>query len=260
MENQNNEGKKVVAIALIIIMIFAIGTTTLACTASTFISKIGTKVYTKVIEFAEKEIQSIVNNKEAMQSIEKEAKDLLGKAGVTGSIEELEKKDLSKDTQTETKVANIIMEKIATIGQQLMETKDFEKVFSKDNLKEILSDIWIFEAIFDAEAYENNGSYNESKSGLASGIDEKLGFGQDKSENDVPVGYYVAFGIEGLILMLTIMYLAMTKGCKITIKKAFENKNKLIITIVVVLVGTGIITVGIPLLVSNVFIGDSLFF
>lgn len=64
----------------------------------------------------------------------------------------------------------------------------------------------------------------------------------DNSNSNISAGYYIAFSIEGLILSTLIIYLIMSNYNKKTIKETFENKDKIIISVLSVVLLTILLT------------------
>lgn len=72
----------------------------------------------------------------------------------------------------------------------------------------------------------------------------------DNSNSNISAGYYIAFSIEGLILSTLIIYLIMSNYNKKTIKETFENKDKIIISVLSVVLLTILLT-GVSSIVTN---------
>ena len=72
----------------------------------------------------------------------------------------------------------------------------------------------------------------------------------DNSNSNISAGYYIAFSIEGLILSTLIIYLIMSNYNKKTIKEKFENKDKIIISVLSVVLLTILLT-GVSSIVTN---------
>ena len=65
----------------------------------------------------------------------------------------------------------------------------------------------------------------------------------DKKQNNLSYVYYIAFGTEGFILSISLVYLIISNFNKITVKEIFANKNKIIILIISVVILTSVLTV-----------------
>lgn len=76
----------------------------------------------------------------------------------------------------------------------------------------------------------------------------------DKKQNNL---YYIAFGTEGLILSISLVYLILSKFNKITVKEVFTNKNKIIILIISIVILTSVLTVLDIYLTNNYFLNTS---
>ena len=63
--------------------------------------------------------------------------------------------------------------------------------------------------------------------------------------------YYILFGVEGLIISLTLSYLIMSKFNKKTFKETFENSDKTIIYILLSILLTSIFTLGSSVINTN---------
>lgn len=74
----------------------------------------------------------------------------------------------------------------------------------------------------------------------------------EKETSSITTGYYIAFTIEGLILSTLIIYLIMSNFNKKNIKETFENKDKVIISLLSLIILTGLITLGSSVITNNV--------
>ena len=81
---------------------------------------------------------------------------------------------------------------------------------------------------------ENNSNGNEDSNMMP----------QQQSNSQTNIFYYILFGIEGLIISLTLTYLIMSKFNKKTFKETFENSDKTIIYILLSILLTSIFTLG----------------
>lgn len=81
---------------------------------------------------------------------------------------------------------------------------------------------------------ENNSNGNEGSNMMS----------QQQSNSQTNIFYYILFGIEGLIISLTLTYLIMSKFNKKTFKETFENSDKTIIYILLSIFLTSIFTLG----------------
>ncbi len=81
---------------------------------------------------------------------------------------------------------------------------------------------------------ENNSNVNEDSNMMP----------QQQSNSQTNIFYYILFGIEGLIISLTLTYLIMSKFNKKTFKETFENSDKTIIYILLSILLTSIFTLG----------------
>lgn len=79
----------------------------------------------------------------------------------------------------------------------------------------------------------------------------------DKKQNNLSYAYYIAFGAEGLILSISLVYLIISKFNKINVKEIFANKNKIIILIISIFILTSILTVLDIYLTNNYFLNTS---
>ena len=73
----------------------------------------------------------------------------------------------------------------------------------------------------------------------------------------MPTIYYLIFGIESLILAITITYLVMSNFNKKSIKETFTNKDKVTIAILSVIVLTSALTYTSSLLTKNYFLNNT---
>lgn len=73
----------------------------------------------------------------------------------------------------------------------------------------------------------------------------------------IPTIYYLIFGIESLILAVTITYLVMSNFNKKNIKETFTNKDKVTIAILSVIVLTSALTYTLSLLTKNYFLNNT---
>lgn len=74
----------------------------------------------------------------------------------------------------------------------------------------------------------------------------------EKETSSITTGYYIAFTIEGLILSTLIIYLIMSNFNKKNIKETFKNKDKVIISLLSLIILTGLITLGSSVITNNV--------
>lgn len=79
----------------------------------------------------------------------------------------------------------------------------------------------------------------------------------DKKQNNLSYVYYIAFGTEGLILSISLVYLILSKFNKITVKEVFTNKNKIIILMISIVILTSVLTVLDIYLTNNYFLNTS---
>lgn len=72
-----------------------------------------------------------------------------------------------------------------------------------------------------------------------------------QSNSQTNIFYYILFGIEGLIISLTLTYLIMSKFNKKTFKETFENSDKTIIYILLSILLTSVFTLGSSAINTN---------
>lgn len=101
----------------------------------------------------------------------------------------------------------------------------------------------------DNNTSSSNGQNNEMLGGAPgannSNENEDLNImPQQQSNSQTNTFYYILFGIEGLIVSLTLTYLIMSKFNKKTFKETFENSDKTIIYILLSILLTSIFTLG----------------
>lgn len=99
----------------------------------------------------------------------------------------------------------------------------------------------------------NNSSSNGQNNGMpggapcennSNGNEDSNMMPQQQSNSQTNIFYYILFGIEGLIISLTLTYLIMSKFNKKTFKETFENSDKTIIYILLSILLTSIFTLG----------------
>ena len=95
----------------------------------------------------------------------------------------------------------------------------------------------------------SNGQNNEMSVGApgennSNGNEDLNMMPQQQSNSQTNIFYYILFGIEGLIISLTLTYLIMSKFNKKTFKETFENSDKTIIYILLSILLTSIFTLG----------------
>ncbi len=91
-----------------------------------------------------------------------------------------------------------------------------------------------------------NGGQNGMPSGNQNG----------NATKSISTGYYVAFAIEGLVLSTLVIYLIMSNCNKKTIKETFANKDKIIISILSVVILTSCVTLGSSILTNKVILNN----
>ncbi len=101
----------------------------------------------------------------------------------------------------------------------------------------------------------SNGQNNEMPGG-APGGNNSDGNGSSnmmpqQSNSQPNIFYYILFGIEGLIISLTLTYLIMSKFNKKTFKETFENSDKTIIYILLSILLTSVFTLGSSAINTN---------
>lgn len=97
----------------------------------------------------------------------------------------------------------------------------------------------------------NNSSSNGQNNGMpggapgennSNGNEDSNMMPQQQSNSQTNIFYYILFGIEGLIISLTLTYLIMSKFNKKTFKETFENSDKTIIYILLSILLTSVFT------------------
>lgn len=101
----------------------------------------------------------------------------------------------------------------------------------------------------DNNTSSSNGQNNEMPGGApgennSNGNEDSNMMPQQQSNSQTNIFYYILFGIEGLIISLTLTYLIMSKFNKKTFKETFENSDKTIIYILLSILLTSIFTLG----------------
>ena len=101
----------------------------------------------------------------------------------------------------------------------------------------------------DNNTSSSNGQNNEMPGGApgennSNGNEDSNMMLQQQSNSQTNIFYYILFGIEGLIISLTLTYLIMSKFNKKTFKETFENSDKTIIYILLSILLTSIFTLG----------------
>lgn len=101
----------------------------------------------------------------------------------------------------------------------------------------------------DNNTSSSNGQNNEMLGGApgennSNGNEDSNMMPQQQSNSQTNTFYYILFGIEGLIVSLTLTYLIMSKFNKKTFKETFENSDKTIIYILLSILLTSIFTLG----------------
>lgn len=101
----------------------------------------------------------------------------------------------------------------------------------------------------DNNTSSSNGQNNEMLGGApgannSNGNEDLNIMPQQQSNSQTNTFYYILFGIEGLIISLTLTYLIMSKFNKKTFKETFENPDKTIIYILLSILLTSIFTLG----------------
>lgn len=75
--------------------------------------------------------------------------------------------------------------------------------------------------------------------------------------SSISTGYYIAFAIEGLILSALVIYLIMSNCNKKTMKETFANKDKIVISILSVIILTSLTTLGNSVITNNVILNNN---
>lgn len=78
-----------------------------------------------------------------------------------------------------------------------------------------------------------------------------------KETTSITTRYYIAFAIEGLILSTLIIYLIMSNFNKKDIKETFENKDKVIIAVLSLIILTVLVTLGSSFITNNVVLKNN---
>ena len=105
----------------------------------------------------------------------------------------------------------------------------------------------------------NNQSSNEQNNEMPGGAPGGNSSDGNASSNMMPqqsnsqtnIFYYILFGIEGLIISLTLTYLIMSKFNKKTFKETFETSDKTIIYILLSILLTSVFTLGSSAINTN---------
>lgn len=101
----------------------------------------------------------------------------------------------------------------------------------------------------------SNGQNNEMPGGAPGGNNSDGNASSNmmpqQSNSQTNIFYYILFGIEGLIISLTLTYLIMSKFNKKTFKETFENSDKTIIYILLSILLTSIFTLGSSAINTN---------
>ncbi len=98
----------------------------------------------------------------------------------------------------------------------------------------------------DDDSSNENGERPEMPNGNQNG----------NAAKSISTGYYVAFAIEGLVLSTLIIYLVMSNCNKKTIKETFANKDKIIISVLSIVILTSAITLGSSILTNKVILNS----
>ncbi len=101
----------------------------------------------------------------------------------------------------------------------------------------------------------SNGQNNEMPGGAPGGNNSDDNASSNmmpqQSNSQTNIFYYILFGIEGLIISLTLTYLIMSKFNKKTFKETFENSDKTIIYILLSILLTSVFTLGSSAINTN---------
>ena len=103
---------------------------------------------------------------------------------------------------------------------------------------------------------EDNNTNNEKTqmpSESENGFPEMNNMPDRNSSLSISTEYYVAFAIEGLVLSALVMYLIMSNCNKKDLKETFANKDKIIISVLSVVILTSLITLGSSV-ITNKFV------
>ena len=75
--------------------------------------------------------------------------------------------------------------------------------------------------------------------------------------SSISTGYYVVFAIEGLILSILVMYLIMSNCNKKSLKETFTNKDKIVISVLSIIILTSLTTLGSSVITNNVLLKNN---
>lgn len=75
--------------------------------------------------------------------------------------------------------------------------------------------------------------------------------------SSISTGYYVVFAIEGLILSILVMYLIMSNCNKKSLKETFANKDKIVISVLSIVILTSLTTLGSSVITNNVLLKNN---
>ena len=104
----------------------------------------------------------------------------------------------------------------------------------------------------EGEENENN-ERPEMPNGNAGTPPEMGNMPNENTASSISTGYYVVFAIEGLVLSSLLVFLVMSNCNKKSMKETFANKDKIIISILSVVILTSLTTLGSSV-ISNKFI------
>ena len=94
---------------------------------------------------------------------------------------------------------------------------------------------------------ENNGNSSNQEP------KEMPNMNQQKSKSEIQTIHYVIFGIEGFIISTLVIYLAMSKFNKYTLRETFNEANIIIIFVLLTLILTTILTISQVYITNKVF-------
>ena len=86
---------------------------------------------------------------------------------------------------------------------------------------------------------------------------EMKNMAEKNSSSSISTSYYVAFAIEGLILSTLVIYLIMSNCNKKSMKETFANKDKIVISILAIIILTSIATLGSSVITNKVILNNN---
>ena len=101
-----------------------------------------------------------------------------------------------------------------------------------------------------SESGERPEMPNEGQNGMPSGNQN------GNATKSISTGYYVAFAVEGLVLSSLVIYLILSNCNKKSFKETFENKDKIIIGVLSIIICSCLITLGSSVFTNKVVLNS----